>query len=222
MEKLKIVQNLTPNYKKKVDQYLREQKVGLSKAQKQTLYAAIANEQGDLGSSARSEKVNAVLINLLNDLQFSYDGSIHYRQKMGSFNLTAKYEKPTLLVQAKLPMVLDLENYKFYVNYFGLMPYLVNKENQNNLAYIDFSKYKDFFKNVDTKKFIEYLKASSAVSYRLADPQNLQRVSLTETDRKAGAVDKIRLKTTIEELLLEVELYGQVNDKYLQKKCIRF
>ncbi|MDR2248449.1 hypothetical protein [Acinetobacter sp.] len=215
---------LDAELQKKVDQYLREQKVALSKTQKQTLYAAIANEQGDLGltSSARSEKVDTVLFNLLNDLQFSYDGSIHYRQKMGSFNLTAKYEKPTLLVQAKLPMVLDLENYKFYVNYFGLMPYLVNKENQNNLAYVDFSKYKDFFKNVDMMKFVEYLKASSAVSYRLADPQNLQRVSLTDTDRKAGAVDKIRLKTTIEELLLEVELYGQVNDKYLQKSVLGF
>jgi len=215
---------LDAELQKKVDQYLREQKVTLNKTQKQTLYAAIANEQGSLGltSSARSEKVDTVLFNLLNDLQFSYDGSIHYRQKMGSFNLTAKYEKPTLLVQAKLPMVLDLENYKFYVNYFGLMPYLVNKENQNNLAYIDFSKYKDFFKNVDMKKFIEYVKSSSAVSYRLADPQNLQRVSLTDTDRKAGAVDKIRLKTTIEELLLEVELYGQVNDKYLQKSVLGF
>ncbi|MDC4296242.1 hypothetical protein NQ633_12105 [Acinetobacter baumannii] len=213
---------LDAELQKKVDQYLREQKVALSKAQKQTLYAAIANEQGDLGltSSARSEKINTVLINLLNDLQFSYDGSIHYRQKMGSFNLTAKYEKPTLLVQAKLPMVLDLENYKFYINYFGLMPYLVNKDNQNNLAYVDFSKYKAFFKNVDKKKFIEYLKASSAVSYRLAEPQNLQRVSLTEADRKAGAVEKIRLKTTVEQLLLEVDLFGQVNEKYLQKSVL--
>lgn len=213
---------LDAELQKKVDQYLREQKVALSRAQKQTLYAAIANEQGDSGltSSARSEKINAVLFNLLNDLQFSYDGSIHYRQKMGSFNLTAKYEKPTLLVQAKLPMVLDLENYKFYINYFGLMPYLVNKDNQNNLAYIDFSKYKAFFKNVDMKKFIEYLKASSAVSYRLAEPQNLQRVSLTEADRKAGAVEKIRLKTTVEQLLLEVDLYGQVNEKYLQKSVL--
>lgn len=213
---------LDAELQKKVDQYLREQKVALSRAQKQTLYAAIANEQGDLGltSSARSEKINAVLFNLLNDLQFSYDGSIHYRQKMGSFNLTAKYEKPTLLVQAKLPMVLDLENYKFYINYFGLMPYLVNKDNQNNLTYVDFSKYKAFFKNVDMKKFIEYLKASSAVSYRLAEPQNLQRVSLTEADRKAGAVEKIRLKTTVEQLLLEVDLYGQVNEKYLQKSVL--
>ncbi|MEJ7565622.1 hypothetical protein WKI25_12600 [Acinetobacter baumannii] len=213
---------LDAELQKKVDQYLREQKVALSKAQKQTLYAAIANEQGDFGltSSARSEKINTVLFNLLNDLQFSYDGSIHYRQKMGSFNLTARYEKPTLLVQAKLPMVLDLENYKFYINYFGLMPYLVNKDNQNNLAYVDFSKYKAFFKNVDKKKFIEYLKASSAVSYRLAEPQNLQRVSLTEADRKAGAVEKIRLKTTVEQLLLEVDLFGQVNEKYLQKSVL--
>ncbi|EPF6422771.1 TPA: hypothetical protein PEV06_001820 [Acinetobacter baumannii] len=213
---------LDAELQKKVDQYLREQKVALSKAQKQTLYAAIANEQGDLGltSSAHSEKINTVLFNLLNDLQFSYDGSIHYRQKMGSFNLTARYEKPTLLVQAKLPMVLDLENYKFYINYFGLMPYLVNKDNQNNLAYVDFSKYKAFFKNVDKKKFIEYLKASSAVSYRLAEPQNLQRVSLTEADRKAGAVEKIRLKTTVEQLLLEVDLFGQVNEKYLQKSVL--
>ncbi|XZT79376.1 hypothetical protein ACT4YI_03845 [Acinetobacter baumannii] len=213
---------LDAELQKKVDQYLREQKVALSKAQKQTLYAAIANEQGDLGltSSAPSEKINTVLFNLLNDLQFSYDGSIHYRQKMGSFNLTAKYEKPTLLVQAKLPMVLDLENYKFYINYFGLMPYLVNKDNQNNLAYVNFSKYKAFFKNVDKKKFIEYLKASSAVSYRLAEPQNLQRVSLTEADRKAGAVERIRLKTTVEQLLLEVDLFGQVNEKYLQKSVL--
>jgi hypothetical protein len=213
---------LDAELQKKVDQYLREQKVALSKAQKQTLYAAIANEQGDLGltSSTRSEKINTVLFNLLNDLQFSYDGSIHYRQKMGSFNLTARYEKPTLLVQAKLPMVLDLENYKFYINYFGLMPYLVNKDNQNNLAYVDFSKYKAFFKNVDKKKFIEYLKASSAVSYRLAEPQNLQRVSLTEADRKAGAVERIRLKTTVEQLLLEVDLFGQVNEKYLQKSVL--
>ncbi len=207
---------------KKVDQYLREQKINLNKKQKQALYAAIANEQADSGISgeSRSEKVNAVLINLLNDLQFSYDGSVHYRQKMGSLNLTARYEKPTLLVQAKLPMVLDLKDYKFYVNYFGLMPYLVNKDNQNNLAYVDFSKYKNLFTNVDMKKFVEYAKASGAVSYRLAESQNLQRLSVSEAERKAGVVEKIRLKTTVEQLLLEVDLYGQVNEKYLQKSVL--
>lgn len=215
---------LDAEVQKKVDQYLREQKINLNKKQKQALYAAIANEQSISGVSgeSRSEKVNAVLINLLNDLQFSYDGSVHYRQKMGSLNLTARYEKPTLLVQAKLPMVLDLKDYKFYVNYFGLMPYLVNKDNQNNLAYVDFSKYKDLFTNVDMKKFVEYAKASGAVSYRLADPQNLQRLPITDADRKAGIVEKIRLKDTVEELLLQVDLYGQVNEKYLQKSVLGF
>lgn len=215
---------LDAGVQKKVDQYLREQKTNLNKKQKHALYAAIANEQSVSGVSdeSRSEKVNAVLINLLNDLQFSYDGSVHYRQKMGSLNLTARYEKPTLLVQAKLPMVLDLKDYKFYVNYFGLMPYLVNKDNQNNLAYVDFSKYKNLFTNVDMKKFVEYAKASSAVSYRLAEPQNLQRLPITDADRKAGIVEKIRLKDTVEELLLQSELYGQVNEKYLQKNVLGF
>ncbi|WP_416040993.1 hypothetical protein [Acinetobacter lactucae] len=219
----KIVQ-LDAAVQKKVDQYLREQKINLNKKQKQALYAAIANEQADSGISgeSRSEKVNAVLINLLNDLQFSYDGSVHYRQKMGSLNLTARYEKPTLLVQAKLPMVLDLKDYKFYVNYFGLMPYLVNKDNQNNLAYVDFSKYKNLFTNVDMKKFVEYAKASGAVSYRLAEPQNLQRLSVSDAERKAGIVEKIRLKDTVEALLLQSELYSQVNAKYLQKNVLGF
>lgn len=219
----KIVQ-LDAVVQKKVDQYLREQKINLNKKQKQALYAAIANEQADLGvsSESRSEKINTVLINLLNDLQFSYDGSVHYRQKMGSLNLTARYEKPTLLVQAKLPMVLDLKDYKFYVNYFGLMPYLVNKDNQNNLAYVDFSKYKNLFTNVDMKKFVEYAKASGAVSYRLAEPQNLQRLSISDAERKAGIVEKIRLKDTVEALLLQSELYSQVNAKYLQKNVFGF
>lgn len=221
--KEKIVQ-LDAVVQKKVDQYLREQKINLNKKQKQALYAAIANEQADLGvsSESRSEKINTLLINLLNDLQFSYDGSVHYRQKMGSLNLTARYEKPTLLVQAKLPMVLDLKDYKFYVNYFGLMPYLVNKDNQNNLAYVDFSKYKNLFTNVDMKKFVEYAKASGAVSYRLAEPQNLQRLSISDAERKAGIVEKIRLKDTVEALLLQSELYSQVNAKYLQKNVFGF
>lgn len=219
----KIVQ-LDAVVQKKVDQYLREQKINLNKKQKQALYAAIANEQADLGvsSESRSEKINTVLINLLNDLQFSYDGSVHYRQKMGSLNLTARYEKPTLLVQAKLPMVLDLKDYKFYVNYFGLMPYLVNKDNQNNLTYVDFSKYKNLFTNVNMKNFVEYAKASGAVSYRLAEPQNLQRLSVSDTERKVGIVEKIRLKDTVEALLLQSELYGQVNEKYLQKNVFGF
>ncbi|MGK5735856.1 hypothetical protein [Acinetobacter junii] len=207
--------------KQKVDQYLREQKVNLDAKQKQALYKALAEQPKGLGNS-KFDKFARVMANILNDMQFEYDGSVHYRQKMGSFNLTARYEKPTLLVQAKVPMVLDLNNYKFYINYFALMPYLVNKENQNNLAYLDFSKYQGLFKQVDYKKFAEYIKASSAIYYRLADPNSIQTLSVSSADQAAGVVEKIRLKTTIEELVLQANLYSKVNEKYLMQSILKF
>lgn len=207
--------------KQKVDQYLREQKVNLDAKQKQALYKALAEQPKGLGNS-KFDKFARVMANILNDMQFEYDGSVHYRQKMGSFNLTARYEKPTLLVQAKVPMVLDLNNYKFYINYFALMPYLVNKENQNNLAYLDFSKYQGLFKQVDYKKFAEYIKASSAIYYRLADPNSIQALSVSSADQAVGVVEKIRLKTTIEELVLQANLYSKVNEKYLMQSIFKF
>ena len=105
---------LDANVKQKVDQYLREQKVNLNTAQKQALYETLAQQPKQFGGS-KADKFTRVMANVLNDMQFEYDGSVHYRQKMGSFNLTARYEKPTLLVQAKVPMVLDLNDYKFYL-----------------------------------------------------------------------------------------------------------
>ena len=205
--------------KQKVDQYLQEQKVNLNSKQKQALYNALAQQPKSSGGS-KADKFAQIMANILNDMQFEYDGSVHYRQKMGSFNLTARYEKPTLLVQAKVPMVLDLNNYKFYINYFALMPYLVNKENQNNLAYLDFSKYQAMFKQVDYKKFAEYVKASSAVYYRLADQNNIQALSVSAADRNLGVVEKIRLKTSIEELILQANLYSKVNEKYLMQSIL--
>lgn len=205
--------------KHKVDQYLSDQKVTLSRPQKQALYTALAQEQKTHARSS-ADKFMQVMGNILNDMQFEYDGSVHYRQKMGSFNLTARYEKPTLLVQAKVPMVLDLNHYKFYINYFALMPYLVNKENQNKLAYLDFSKYQDRFKQVDYKKFAEYVKASGAVYYRLADQNNIQALSVSSADQAAGVVEKIRLKTSVEELILQANLYSKVNEKYFMQSVL--
>ncbi|EXB48145.1 hypothetical protein [Acinetobacter sp. 1000160] len=211
--------SLEPALKQKVEQYLREQKVNLNNKQKQALYTALAQEQKSAGRS-KADKFTQVMTNILNEMQFEYEGSVHYRQKMGSLNLTARYEKPTLLVQAKVPMVLDLNHYKFYINYFALMPYLVNKDNQNKLAYLDFSKYQDAFKQVDYKKFAEYVKASSAVYYRLADQKNIQALSVSSADQAAGVVEKIHLKTSVEELILQANLYSKVNEKYLMQSVL--
>ena len=213
-------QELDSTIKQKIDQYLRDQKVSLDVKQKQALYAALSTQQPMTAKGNKADQFTRIMTNVLNDLQFEYDGSVHYRQKMGSLNLTARYEKPTLLVQAKVPMVIDLKHYKFYVNYFALMPYLVNKENQNNLAYLDFSKYQNLFKQVDYKKFVEYVKASGAIYYRLAEPRELESLSVSSVEKNSGIVEKIRLKTSIEELLLEANLYGKVNEKYLMQSVL--
>ena len=213
-------QELDSTIKQKIDLYLRDQKVSLDVKQKQALYAALSTQQPMTAKGNKADQFTRIMTNVLNDLQFEYDGSVHYRQKMGSLNLTARYEKPTLLVQAKVPMVIDLKDYKFYVNYFALMPYLVNKENQNNLAYLDFSKYQNLFKQVDYKKFVEYVKASGAIYYRLAEPRELESLSVSSVEKNSGIVEKIRLKTSIEELLLEANLYGKVNEKYLMQSVL--
>lgn len=212
---------LDADVQKKIDQFLADQKIKLSAQDKQALYTAIAKQKNSAGrGSSRSEKIAETLLNILNDLQFKYDGSIHYRERIGSFNLTARYEKPTLLVQAKVPMILDFKDYRFYTNYFAVMPYLVNRDSQDSLAYIDFSKYSDQFKNVDVKKFAEYLKASTAVSYTLAKPEQFQRLSLSKADQEKGVVEKVRLNTTIEELLLQASMFEQVNQKYFTQSIL--
>ena len=215
--------SLDADLQKKMDQFLIDQKIKLSAQEKQALYTAIAkqkdpNEQG----TSRSEKMADTLLNFVNDLQFKYDGSIHYRERIGSFNLTARYEKPTLLVQAKVPMILDFKDYRFYTNYFAIMPYLVNRDSQDSLAYIDFSKYSDQFKNIDVKKFAEYLKASTAVTYTLAKPEQFQRLSLSKDDQAKGVIEKVRLNSTIEALLLQTSMFEQVNQKYLTQSILGF
>lgn len=213
--------SLDADLQKKMDQFLIDQKIKLSAQEKQALYTAIAKQKDpkEQGTS-RSEKMADTLLNFVNDLQFKYDGSIHYRERIGSFNLTARYEKPTLLVQAKVPMILDFKDYRFYTNYFAIMPYLVNRDSQDSLAYIDFSKYSDQFKNIDVKKFAEYLKASTAVTYTLAKPEQFQRLSLGKDDQAKGVIEKVRLNSTIEALLLQTSMFEQVNQKYLTQSIL--
>ena len=202
----------------KIEQYLKYEQVDLTKQQKQDLYQALAQAQAtslNRYSYRKKDRFAHVIRNILNDMQFEYNGSVHYRQKMGSLNLTARYEKPTLLVQAKMPMVLDLNDYKLYVNYFALMPYLVNQESQNNLAYLDFSKHQDLFNHIDIKKLVDYIEASTDIYYQLAGQSQIQTLSLTDQDRNAGAVEKIRLNSTLEELILQASLYRKVNQKYV-------
>lgn len=217
-------QNLDPAIQKQLDQYLKQQKLSLSKQEKQALYEAIVTEQNPYayskGSDSSSARVAAGLMNFMNDLKISYDGSVHYRDKMASLNLVAKYQKPTLLVEAKLPMVVDFQNYKFYANYFAFMPYLVNKDSQASYAYLDFSKYKQDFDRVNVPKLVDYLKQMNALPYALADTKQLQRVHVSASEKQQGIRNKIRYQGDLGNLMLQMSLFEQINKPYLTQRVM--
>ncbi|WP_416252395.1 hypothetical protein [Acinetobacter tibetensis] len=217
-------QNLDPAIQKQLDQYLKQQKLSLSKQEKQALYEAFVTEQNPYayskGSDSSSARVAAGLMNFMNDLKISYDGSVHYRDKMASLNLVAKYQKPTLLVEAKLPMVVDFQNYKFYANYFAFMPYLVNKDSQASYAYLDFSKYKQDFDRVNVPKLVDYLKQMNALPYALADTKQLQRVHVSASEKQQGIRNKIRYQGDLGNLMLQMSLFEQINKPYLTQRVM--
>lgn len=217
-------QNLDPAIQKQLDQYLKQQKLSLSKQEKQALYEAILAEQSPYsygqGSDSSSARIAAGLMNFMNDLKISYDGSVHYRDKMASLNLVAKYQKPTLLVEAKLPMVVDFQNYKFYANYFAFMPYLVNKDSQASYAYLDFSKYKQDLDRVNVPKLVDYLKQMNALPYVLADTKQLQRMHVSASEKQQGISNKIRYQGDLGNLMLQMSLFEQINKPYLTQRVM--
>ncbi len=108
---------LDPAIEKKVNQYLKDQKIKLTDIQKKELYQAIAKQ--DSNYISRFVGMGAdVVQNIVNDLQIRYDGTVNYRQKMASFNLETQYKKPNLSVEMRIPTVLDMNNYKFYTHIF--------------------------------------------------------------------------------------------------------
>lgn len=210
---------LDPTIEKKVNQYLREQKIKLTDAQKKELYQAIAKQ--DSKYSNRFVGIGAdVVQNIVNDLQIRYDGTVNYRQKMASFNLETQYKKPNLSVEMRVPTVLDLNNYKFYTHIFSLMPYLANSQDQNKYAYYDFSKYKDDIAKVNGKALVEFLKQSGATSYLIASPNQIENLAVSSAEKQAGVIEKIRLTTSIEEMFLQGQLYSTVNRQYFMNSVL--
>ncbi|MDQ8952705.1 hypothetical protein RFH42_06950 [Acinetobacter rudis] len=204
--------------KSQLDQYIAAQNIKLSKQEKADLYEAIAGRD----SSGRSDRAQQFLSSFLKHTQFGYEGSIDFRERLATFDFSAKYEKQTLLVQTKVPMALDLKNHKFYINYFGVMPFMVNQENQDNYAYVDFSEYKDIVDKIDYKNLVTYLQENTAVPYLLANPEKLQRQSLSAADKSQGVVEKIRLKSSLEEFMLQQNFFEAANRGYVKHSVIDF
>jgi hypothetical protein len=218
---------LSTDIKNKVNEVLRSQNIQLSNAEKKALYESLAQQSDpysflySYGSGeSKSTKFITGLLNFLNNFELSYDGSVHYRKKLATLNLNFQYEKPTLLVKAKVPMAIDFNQYKFYMNYFSLAPYLVNSEDQSAMAYLDFSKYKDVGEKFDFKAFVEYGKQMNAVNFLLAEPDSLENVSINAAEKQSGTVEKIQLRTNVTDLFYQNLFFDYVNEPYVFEKIL--
>ncbi|CAM9163175.1 hypothetical protein [Acinetobacter bereziniae] len=210
---------LDPAIEKKLNQYLKDQKIKLSDTQKKEFYQVIAKQDSTYLSHYFGMGADIVQ-NIVNDLQIRYDGTVNYRQKMASFNLETRYKKPNLSVEMRIPTVLDMNNYKFYTHIFSVMPYLANSQDQDRYAYYDFSEYKDDIRKVNGKALVELLKQSGATSYLIASPHQIENLAVSSTEKQAGIVEKIRLNTSIEEMFLQGQLYSTVNRQYLMNSVL--
>nr|WP_174507299.1 hypothetical protein [Acinetobacter sp. Marseille-Q1620] len=216
------VQNISleNDLKFKVDQYLKAQQIPLNKIEKQKLYQSIA-EQNLPFQRVFPDRNSYFMRQFFNDLDLTYDGSVHYRKKLISLNLNAKYNKPNLKVEARIPSVVDLKNYKLYTSFSGVMPYLIAPENQDKFAYYDFSKYKDYIDKIDAKAFVQLLKEAGAINYLLAQPDQLRVVPVTKQYAELGVVKKIRLDSSLEEMLLQSRLFNTANQQYSMNQVFK-
>ena len=213
---------LDPKLKKQLDQLIKTQKIPFSQKEKKLLYQAIANESippsaryyDEDESASPQSKIAQSLVNVLNDLQFSYSGSVHFREKLAALTLQLSYQKPTLQVNAQLPMIFDFDDYKFYTNYFAFMPFMVNRESQDRLAYVDFSKHKEALAQYNLKKFADYLKQMNALPYLLAEQNQVQSIDLSRDEKNAGLIKKIRYVGDVDTVYTQLELFDYVNARY--------
>lgn len=203
---------LDAKLQKQLDQYIAAQNIKLTKQEKADLYQVIA--EGKYGTYEGSDRIKQFLSSFLKHTKFGYEGSIDFKERLATFDVLAKYEKQTLLVQTRIPMAVDLKNYKFYINYFGVMPFMVNQASQDNYAYLDFSEYKDVIDGIDFKNLMGYLQEGTAVSYVLAGPEQIQHTSMSAEDKAHGVVEKIRLKSTFEQFMLQQQFFEAANRKY--------
>lgn len=183
--------------------------------QRQLLQSA----QNPKADPANNDMMNLV-IKLLQDLNFRYDGTVHLDEKIASLNFTTDYNKANFKVQAKVGAVLDLKQQRLYTDYFGLAPLVVGPNAKSDWLYLDFSEFKQQLNQIDLKALVAYLKASGAVSYELASPQQLEQVALDPALQQAGAVEQIRHRAYVDEALLQSLLFERVNRQYFLQQIL--
>lgn len=205
---------------KKIDQYLAQQNIKLNSAQKKEVLKSIQQYQTEASSASSLDSLKSVE-NFFHHLKFNYDGTVNYRQQIATFNVDAQYKKDNLSVQARIPSVIDFKNLKFYSNISGVLPFLTDAQNSNKFSYFDLSQYRDLVSDIDKKALMHVIKEANTVPYLLTPESQFEKIALSPDEKNLGGVDKIRLRSTVDEWTLQSELFGLVNRVYLVNSVMK-
>lgn len=212
--------NLDPELQSKISQFLQDQKIRLDTKQKQQLFSSLNKNSSNEYSEIIDQSLG-MFQGMMNDMQFSYDGTVNYRQKAATMNLGMKYNKPNLSYDMRIPMAVDFKDYKFYSNVFALAPFLSSTPNAyEQYIYFDFSKYKDQINRVKVKELAELLKETSAITYLITPKDQVQSIALSAADKNAGVVEKIRIHSSVEEVFQQNLLFATANREYITKTIL--
>lgn len=203
-----------------IEQYLRLHQLKLTEEEKKALF-----EQLSYTSAPTNKEIDYALSyfsRFANNAEITYHGGVDYRKKLFQLEFLTKYEGTNALVQARYPLVLDFNQSRIYLNAFEpkQLQHLPEKTQKLHQSYYyDFAQYKDDIKkNIDIKALVEYLKAANSPYFEhLIANERIEQLAPSEEERKQGAVEKIRLHTSLEALIVKSSVFDYVNESYMKK-----
>lgn len=203
-----------------IEQFLRQQKIKLNNEHHQALLKQVEQTSSGLQNS-RMQAGLSVLQNIAQYGELHYNGGIDFRNKRAMLEMQAHYQDANLLVQYRLPFFLDLQQNRVYMNDIDSQKLSGKAKQDVQSYYYDFSEHKEMLKAVNWKAFGDYLKVANALYYEnLIGQESVQQLKLTDEERKLGAVQKVRLNTSLEELVLENAIFEIVNKKFSEEKLL--
>lgn len=203
-----------------IEQYLRLHQLKLTEEEKKALLEPLSST-----SALTNTEIDYVLSyfsRFANNAEISYHGGVDYRKKLFQLEFLTKYEGTNALVQARYPLVLDFNQSRIYLNAFEpkQLQHLPEKTQKLHQSYYyDFSQYQDDIKkNIDIKALVAYLKAANSPYFEhLIANERIEQLAPSEEERKQGAVEKIRLHTSLEALIVKSAVFDYINESYMEK-----
>lgn len=211
---------ISAEQKNVLENYLRLNSVVLSEQDKQQLFNLVTatEKKKSIFSNSRNNAIAYIFGIFANHGELGYQGGLDYRKKLFNLELSYKYHTANTYTEQRLPILVDFNQSRAYLNHFNPESLTGKAKKYYQAYYLDFSEHKDTtLKSVDWKNILEFLKANNGHYYHaLIGDERIEVLTPTEAERKQGAVEKIRLHTSVEALILKEVIFDIVNKQYTE------